>query len=335
MIGSTMSQNQHINDAEISNQLNPPDNVRLISLKTGVKPSPEFAKKQLATHSANIGLLCSHGCKYCSTAAMMRTQDFFKDLGMSSYQAFAQGIAVIDPNIHERMLASCKSLSSNDTVFFTTTTDAWAPEAQFYNVGRKVLKALLENSPAKIRILTKNSMVVRDYDLLWQYADRVELSLTITAPLRKAHIIEILEPNASPIIERIAALEFAHDMEIPVYGMLCPCIPGIIDSVRDFEDLLDTVLPYNPVNIWTEPINQRGDNILRCIEALNANNQSLAARALDHIRTKSNFKDYADKFIDIAIQAATNKNCLHLLKIMNYDKPHGPYANHPAVVWLR
>ena len=38
--------------------------------KAGLRPAPAFAEKGLATHSCNVGILCGHGCLYCSTAAV-------------------------------------------------------------------------------------------------------------------------------------------------------------------------------------------------------------------------------------------------------------------------
>lgn len=180
-------------------QSQPPDNVRLISLKTGVKPSPEFAKKHLATHSAHIGLLCSHGCKYCSTAAMVRTHKIFKELGQTSFQAFHNGIAIIGPNIPDTMRRSCLYLSPSAKIFLTTTTDAWGPEAQIYNVGRRCLESILRYSYAKIRILTKNAAITRDYDFIAQHSDRIELSLSITAPPSKAHLARIIHESIEDV----------------------------------------------------------------------------------------------------------------------------------------
>ena len=43
-------------------------------LKSGIQPSPEFAKKGLASYSVNVGTKCGHDCTYCSTGTMLRMQ---------------------------------------------------------------------------------------------------------------------------------------------------------------------------------------------------------------------------------------------------------------------
>jgi DNA repair photolyase len=42
--------------------------------KISITRSNEFKKKKLASHALNVGTLCGHGCLYCSTPSMMRTQ---------------------------------------------------------------------------------------------------------------------------------------------------------------------------------------------------------------------------------------------------------------------
>lgn len=63
--------------------------------KVTIKASPEFYKKQLATHGLNVGLLCGHGCKYCSTPAVLALNPICKNLtGMQIAEAFDHGIAM-------------------------------------------------------------------------------------------------------------------------------------------------------------------------------------------------------------------------------------------------
>ena len=69
-------------------------------LGSGIRPTPEFAKKKLADYAVNVGLKCAHDCTYCSTGAMLRTHKAFKELKKSS---FASGYSIIDPDIPEKV----------------------------------------------------------------------------------------------------------------------------------------------------------------------------------------------------------------------------------------
>jgi DNA repair photolyase len=48
--------------------------IREVRRKISITRSNEFKKKKLASHALNVGTLCGHGCLYCSTPSMMRTQ---------------------------------------------------------------------------------------------------------------------------------------------------------------------------------------------------------------------------------------------------------------------
>jgi hypothetical protein len=64
------------------------------------------------------------------------------------------------------------------------TTDGWAPEAQEHDLGRRCLHALLGQPGWTVRILTKNAVVAKDFDLVGQHRDRVLVGLSLTAPPR-------------------------------------------------------------------------------------------------------------------------------------------------------
>lgn len=140
--------------------------------KISITRSKLFEKRRLATHALNVGLLCGHGCLYCSTPAMMRTQQFFKQINVTSFQAFQAGIAVVDRDTPVRTAESARRLGPDNTVLFCTCTDGWSPEAQKFQLGRRCLEALLENSRCKVRILTKNAAVREDFDLLKRQQSR-------------------------------------------------------------------------------------------------------------------------------------------------------------------
>ena len=60
-----------------------------------------------------------------------------------------------------------------------TTVDAWAPEAQDYNLGRRCLEALLAEPGWTVRILTKNAAVSKDFDLIERHRDRVMVGISL------------------------------------------------------------------------------------------------------------------------------------------------------------
>jgi len=310
--------------------------IKKIKRKFSITRSDEFARKKLATHALNVGLLCGHGCLYCSTPAMMRTQKkVFQGIKGTSFKAFQAGIAVVDPETPQRIADPAGRLQPSDTVMFCTYTDGWSPEAQKFDLGRRCLRQILTTSGCKVRILTKNAAVKSDFDILQQFADRVELSLSLTAPPSKNLIMRVLEPHASSIEDRIEALQTAKQKRIPLYGVLCPCLPGIADTSAAFGELLDIMLPLEPTAIWTEPVNPRGPGLKNCAERLKRHGFYHEAEQINAVRSRETYNIYVKRFIATATKEARRRNCQDLLKILVYDNGRSFKGDDRAVVWLK
>ncbi|CAB1078249.1 hypothetical protein D1AOALGA4SA_6005 [Olavius algarvensis Delta 1 endosymbiont] len=310
--------------------------IKKFKRKFSITRSNEFARKKLATHALNVGLLCGHGCLYCSTPAMMRTQKkVFKDIKGTSFKAFQAGIAVVDPTTPQRIAPAARRLQPSDTVMFCTYTDGWSPEAQKFDLGRRCLRQILTTAGCRVRILTKNAAVKGDFDVMQQFADRVELSLSLTAPPSKDRIMRVLEPNASSVEDRIEALQTAKRRKIPLFGILCPCLPGIADTSADFGELLDVMLSLEPTAIWTEPVNPRGPGLKNCAEQLKRHGFCHEAGQINAVRKRETYQKYVDRFIKTATSAARHRNCLDLLKILVYENGRNFKGDDQAVVWLK
>lgn len=310
-------------------------NVLTYQRNIGITLSNEFAKKQLATHAVNCGLICGHACKYCSTPSLIRTHSFFKENNITSFAALESGTAIVDLWTHLRVQRQSMKLGSSDVVMMSTLTDCWAPEAQERNLGRHLLSALLSKSTCSVRILTKNASIVNDFDLISKYRNRVMIGLSITAPVHNEHLVKVIEPNASSITERLQTLCMARDMGLRTYGMICPVLPGIGTSQSDYESMLDSVLAANPEMIWTEPLNARGPGIINCANALQRKGYGLNAHEFEMIRSAHFHQLYVEDLINTATNAAVSRGCLDRLKILIYSDGDGYNVNDAAVIWLK
>lgn len=150
------------------------------------------------------------------------------------------------------------------------TVDAWALEAQRYQLGRRCLEAILAEPGWSVKILTKNTAVRQDFDLSLRYRERVSVGISITTPLGKAGTIAAVEPNASPIQERMAAIQEAHQLGLRTYAMFCPLLPGIADSREAIAELIEFALECAVEEVFVEPVNARGPGLRRTQEALSA-----------------------------------------------------------------
>jgi DNA repair photolyase len=309
--------------------------VQTVQRTVGVTKSDEFKKKQLATHAINAGLICGHGCAYCSTPYLVRTHALFREVGVSSFEFVEQGASIVDPWTAIRVGRQISSLTENDMAMISTITDCWSPEAQEHNLGKKILEEVLMNSKCQVRILTKNAAVVNDFDLIKQFGDRIRIGLSITSPVSKENVIEMIEPNASSMSERIDAMKKAHSMGIKTFGMICPVLPGIGNDPDSFGEMLSSVLECEPEAIWTEPLSARGPGIIRCVEIFSENGFESIAAQIDMVRNSTLHMIYVEDLINMATAVAKQLNCLEKLKILVHANGDGYRVDDQAVIWLK
>ena len=224
------------------------------TLRTGISRSPEFDRKKLASFAVNVGLKCGHGCSYCSTGAMNRCHRAFKELGLNP---FDRGYAIVDPTTPERVAHDAHRIRKRGMVQLCTTVDAWSPEAQLHNLGRRCLAAILDEPGWSVRILTKNAAVVRDFDLIKQHRERVLVGLSITATPMTEHAVSAIEPNASTVTERMSAFKEAHCRGLRTYAMFCPLLPGIANSFPQIDGMVKLAVTCGAEEIFAEPVNAR------------------------------------------------------------------------------
>jgi DNA repair photolyase len=266
--------------------------VHTTTLKTGIQPSPEFEKKGLASYAVNVGTKCGHDCTYCSTGAMLFRHPSFKAAGEN---AFDQGYAIVDPTMPDRVARDAQAIKPKrrGLVQLCTTTDAWAPEAQEHDLGRRCLDAILSQPGWPVRILTKNAAVTKDFDLVAQHRDRVLVGLSLTAPPHKADVMRVLEPHASPIPDRVAVLKQAHDLGLRTYAMLCPLLPGVADDVESIEELVEIGIASGAEEFFAESVNPRGGALTNTIQALQQAGYHAEAAAVDKIRKEVVWSAYS------------------------------------------
>jgi len=154
--------------------------IHITSRKVGITRTNEFEKKGLCLYAVNIGDKCGNDCRYCSTGATLRMLPSFKKAGENPFEF---GYAIVDPDTPRRVTRDAARLRKRGLVQFCTLVDAWSPEAQQYDLGRKCLEAILNEPGWTVRILTKNISVEKDFDLTAKHKDRVLFSLSITPEL--------------------------------------------------------------------------------------------------------------------------------------------------------
>jgi len=163
---------------------------------------------------------CEHGCSYCYARP---THEYW---GYSAGTDFEQKIIVkpTAPGLLRKQLDHPKW--EPQPIVLSGNTDCYQPAEKKYQITRQLLEIMLEYKHP-VGIITKNSLILRDIDLLRELAKdnliRVNLSITtLNESLRRA-----MEPRTATAQKRLETLEQLATNNIPVHLMVAPVIPGL------------------------------------------------------------------------------------------------------------
>lgn len=311
------------------------------SLADGIYRSPKFEEKGLAQYAINVGLRCGHDCTYCSSRAMLRTHEVFRDEASPVYKkAFSTGYSLVDPDIAEKVAEDAKRIRNPGLVQICTTVDAWAPEAHALRLGRRCLEAVLAQPGWTVRILTKNAAVVEDFDLIQQYRDRVLVGLSLTATPDKESVISVVEPHASLASARMNALKEAANLGLRTFGMLCPLLPGIADAPEQIDELVKFVADCGAEEVFNEGVNPRGNSFTLTEQVFRENGLTAEANAIAEIRRTKVWSSYVVRLLDNLQQAMQKYMSVEKLRYLLYPSDLTDHdrqiveRNDAGVVWL-
>jgi len=303
--------------------------------KCAVKPNKEFEKKGLATHSVDVGTLCGHGCRYCSTPCTIRDQRDLKETGMTAQELFSGGYSVVDTDTPNRIAKTVEKLKQNDIVMFCPKTDGWSPESQKFTLGRQCLEAVLtKNTDCKVRVLSKNAALANDLAALVQYKDRIMPSLSLTAPRSKSYLAKVVEPNASTIVERLDAMKQIHALGFKMFGMCCPAMPGLLTDESDIEELLEELLRFDPDTIWLEAVNGRGSGLGDTEVAFRDAGHKAIANKIEAIRETAVHDRYVAAFVRRANKVGKKLDCASKFKFLVYNDIRKELSDFNNVIFL-
>ena len=181
---------------------------------------------------------CPHGCIYCY-AEFMR--------GVTGHEE-VWGEFLDVKEFDTASLVKFAASHGGERVFMSSVTDCYNPyEAQF-GATRKVLETLA-GSDVNLQILTKSNLVTRDIDLLQTMPNvRVGVSLSvIDESLRR-----MLEPRASSVAARIAAIKMLRAAGAKTYIFVAPIFPQItpvFDIISRYGNAADEIW-FDRLNLY-------------------------------------------------------------------------------------
>jgi DNA repair photolyase len=163
---------------------------------------------------------------------------YFVDVKINAPQALAKQLQKIKPP---------------KEVFMSSVGDAWQPLEAKYKLSRACLKLLLE-AGFEVDILTKSSLIERDFDLLEAYKTP-SLGMTITTLNRDLQ--KVLEPYASEPTDRLNTLKKAREKGIKTWVFLGPLIPEFTDTPANLEALFRALQGLDLDRVYVDRLNPR------------------------------------------------------------------------------
>lgn len=163
---------------------------------------------------------CEHGCVYCYARESHQYWGYSAGLDFESKIIVKHNAA----DLLERAFLNPKW--KVETVMLSGNTDPYQPAEKRYKLTRKLLKTCLKfRNP--VSIITKNSLILRDLDLLKELAEHRLVNVMVSITTLNESLRRNLEPRTATSVKRLRVVETLSAAGIPVGVMIAPVIPSL------------------------------------------------------------------------------------------------------------
>lgn len=196
---------------------------------------------------------CTHGCLYC----------YVQDV--TGFELETPWGAVVEAKVNvAHQLKRQLEKGVEGVVGVGTVTDPYQPAEEELQLTRSCL-ALLKRYRARVSILTKSDLVIRDLDILraWEGA---EVGVSIGCP--DDGIAAGIEPHAPSPTRRFAALAELTDKGVDTYLMAAPIVPSASGSDSMLADLVQRASEAGVGRIMWDGLNPKPVASTRMVGAM-------------------------------------------------------------------
>lgn len=199
---------------------------------------------------------CEHGCIYCYAR---KTHEYWGfNLGLD----FETKIVVKKnaPELLERHL-----LQSNwrpKPIVLSGNTDCYQPIEKKLRITRRLLEVFVKYQHP-VGIITKNTLLLRDLDLLKTLAQQNLVKVILSITTMDDKLRRIMEPRTATIKSKLNAIETLSTHGIPVMVMNAPIIPSI--NHHEIPTVMKEVVKRGATNVnyTTVRLNGKIDDIFQ------------------------------------------------------------------------
>lgn len=163
---------------------------------------------------------CEHGCIYCYAR---NTHEYY---GFSAGLDFESKI-IVKKNAATLLEQHLLNKNWNAVpIMLSGNTDCYQPQEKKFEITRKLLK-VFTTYRHPVGMITKNSLILRDLDLLKDLASDNLVHVYISITTLDESIRRILEPRTASSFKRLTTIEELAKAGVPVGVMNAPIIPGL------------------------------------------------------------------------------------------------------------
>lgn len=171
-------------------------------------------------NSANPYQGCEHGCIYCYAR---NSHNYY---GFSAGLDFERNI-IVKPSAPELLRKYFENPRYEpESVMFSGNTDCYQPLERKYKITRALLEVCLEYKNP-VGIITKNSLILRDLDILKALASENLVHVMVSITSLRDELRLLLEPRTATYKNRLNIIETLRNNNIPAGVMIAPVIPGL------------------------------------------------------------------------------------------------------------
>jgi DNA repair photolyase len=163
---------------------------------------------------------CEHGCSYCYARV---THEYFN---LSAGLDFERKI-MVKKNAAQLLEKELLAPSWKPApIMLSGNTDCYQPGERKFGITRKMLEVLL-NFRNPVGIITKNSLILRDKDILAEMAKHNLVWVMVSITTLNEKLRRRMEPRTATGNERLEVIRELTAAGIPVGVMTAPIIPGL------------------------------------------------------------------------------------------------------------
>jgi DNA repair photolyase len=195
---------------------------------------------------------CSHACVFCFARP---THQY---LGFNAGRDFEKEI-VVKVNAPEVLRVELGRPSwKREHVALGTNTDPYQWVEGRYRLMEGIWEAL-RDAANPCSVLTKSPLLLRDLALMLEIAERASFSACLSIPTLEEKAWRATEPHTPNPRARLEAVAELNRAGIPTGVLIAPLMPGINDSPRQVEELLDRATAAGATSIGGIALHLRGE----------------------------------------------------------------------------